>query len=144
LQLLQTADLNFDGYLDLLMVGYANVPHLGNTFYCAWLWQPQGGRFKEVPEIGEISDPTPDPPTKTIRSHRDYLGGPEVDETYGWENGKLVLLESKQRFYSSSVEGCGEYTIEVRKNGKMEKVKDDIVESGVDEIIPCNSVKKSP
>jgi hypothetical protein len=144
LQLLQTADFNFDGYLDLMMVAYANIPHLGNTFYCAWLWQPKEGRFKEQQEFAGISDPTPDSATKTIRSHRDYLGGPEVDETYAWEKGELVLLESRQRFYSSEVEGCGQYTVEVRKNGELVKVRDEIVEPGVDEITPCKSAKKSP
>jgi hypothetical protein len=142
LQLLQTADFNFDGYLDLMMVGYANMPHLGNTFYCIWLWDPQGKRFNELSGMGEISDPTPDTTTKTIRSHRDYLGGPEVDQTYILENNAPVLIENRQRFYSSPVEGCGEYTVEVRKNGQMVKVRDEIVEPGVDEIIPCKSAKK--
>jgi hypothetical protein len=144
LQLLQTADFNFDGYQDLMMVGYANSPHLGNTFYCVWLWEPNEGRFKELPGAGEISDPTPDPSMKTIHSHRDYMGGPEVDETYGWEKGELVLVESRRREYSSPVEGCGEYTVEVRKNGQMVKVRDDIVEPGVDEVIPCKATKKLP
>jgi len=144
LDLLQTADFNFDGYQDLMMVGYANAPHLGNTFYCVWLWEPEAGKFKEVQTFAGISDPTPDPATKTIRSHRDYMGGPEVDEIYVWEKGELVMVETRQREYSSSVEGCGEYTVEVRKNGQMVKVRDDIVELGVDEIIPCQSAKKTP
>jgi hypothetical protein len=144
LQLLQTADFNFDGYLDLMMVGYANMPHLGNTFYCVWRWVPKEERFKELSGMNEISDPTPDPATKTIRSHRDYLGGPEVDETYTVEKDASVLLESRKRFYSSPVEGCGQYTVEVRKNGQMVKVRDEVVEPGVDEIIPCKSAKKTP
>lgn len=144
LELLRTADLNFDGYQDLMMVGYANAPHLGNTFYCVWLWEPKEEKFKELPGAGEIADPTPDPATKTIRSHRDYMGGPEVDEVYAWENGALVLVESRRREYSSAVEGCGEYVVEMRKNGAMVKVRDEIVEPGVDEIISCKSAKKLP
>lgn len=144
LQLLRTADFNFDGYLDLMMVGYANMPHLGNTFYCVWLWEPKEEKFKQLSGMNEVSDPTPEPATKTIRSHRDYVGGPEVDETYTLEKDAAVLLESRKRFYSSAVEGCGEYTVEVRKNGQVVKVRDDIVESGVDEIIPCKSVGKTP
>jgi hypothetical protein len=49
LQLLRTADVNFDGYLDLMMVGYTNMPHLGNTFYCVWLWEPKVERFEVFP-----------------------------------------------------------------------------------------------
>jgi hypothetical protein len=144
LQLVRVADFNFDGYLDLMMVGYANMPHLGNTFYCVWLWEPKQERFKELPGAGEISDPTPDPATKTIRSHREYMGGPEVDEIYVWEKGELVLFESRRRLYSSAVEGCGEYIVEARKNEQLVKVKDEIIEPGVDEIVPCMSAKKLP
>jgi hypothetical protein len=144
LQLLQTADFNFDGYLDLMMVGYANMPHLGNTFYCVWLWDPKEEKFKQLYGMDELADPTPDPTTKAIHSHRDYLGGPEVDETYTIEKDAVVLLENRKRFYSSPVEGCGEYTVEVRKNGQLVKIRDEIVEPGVDEITPCKSAKKTP
>jgi hypothetical protein len=94
--------------------------------------------------MGELADPTPDPTTKTIHSHRDYLGGPAVDETYTIENDAVALLESRKRFYSSPVEGCGEYTVEVRKNGQLAKIRGEIVEPGVDEITPCKSAKKTP
>ncbi|HXZ13703.1 MAG TPA: hypothetical protein VEG64_15060 [Candidatus Sulfotelmatobacter sp.] len=144
LELLRTADFNFDGYQDLMLVGYANSPHLGNTFYCVWLWEPKEEKFKVLPGAGDISDPTPDPATKTIRSHRDYIGGPEVDELYAWEKGALVLVESRRREYSSAIEGCGEYVVETRKNGAMVQVRDEIVEPGVDEIVPCKSAKKLP
>jgi len=138
LDLVRVVDLNFDGYGDLELVAVANSAHLGNTFYCCWLWDQTSQQFRPLTELDEVADPMPDPQTRTITSRRFYMGGPELEEIYAWIDGKLVLSESRRLYYGSSVPGCNEYVVDKRESEQMVTVRDELVEPGLQGIEPCH------
>ncbi len=146
LELLRAADMEFDGYNDIELVAYGNMPHLENLFYCVWLWDPGTQRFHESSGWTDVADPKPDPMTRTIHSHRYYLGGPEIEQTYAWLEGKLTLIEVDSLFYDGPVPGCGLYTVEKRVTGELKEVQSETVDPGkhgfpLENRIPCSRTK---
>jgi hypothetical protein len=143
--LLLSVDLNFDSYRDLQLLAYTNMPHLGNKFYCVWLWDNPAQRFKLLPQLKDVADPIPDPATHTIRSRRFYLGGPERDQIFLWRRGQLILGEERTLYYGGSFPGCNEYTVETLQNGRLQKTIDKPVEPGssLDELPSCSVAKPS-
>ncbi len=88
-------DFNFDGYPDLVM--RAATDQQENSTYCIWLFDPASQRFTSSGELSSLSNPTPDPASKTVVSHKneDCAGGCYDEDTYSWRNGQLVLMREE-------------------------------------------------
>lgn len=99
-ELLEHADLNFDGFEDLELLQYYQ-PHLGTKVYCIFTWDNQRGQFRRAPEVPQ-PNPVAHPENKTITTHQDWMGGAYADSVYSWTDGKYVLTESSGRGYGDS------------------------------------------
>ncbi len=90
-ELLNHADLNFDGFEDLeLLQDYDD--HNATLMYCIYVWDQKQGRFRYEPGIPNIN-PVADPDSKTIRVHQDWQGGAYSDTTYHWNGAKFEVIE---------------------------------------------------
>jgi hypothetical protein len=118
LELLEHADLNFDGFEDAQLLQFYN-PHLGTKLYCIYVWDKGSRRFRYAPEIPAVN-PVPHPEDKTITVHQDWQGGPYADSTYRWTGAKFELIEQHGRWYGSDDPRCG-FTDHCEKlvSGKM-------------------------
>lgn len=85
----KTIDLNFDGYLDLILE--YDWPS-GGTLACVWLFDPKSGRFKYNEELSEMFDLVPDTSQKTITTTWEKGACCGTVETYRFERGKLVRI----------------------------------------------------
>ena len=96
-----TEDMNFDGYLDLLLeVGNEGS---GGAMYEVWLYDPKSGTFKANQELEELFNPVPDPETKTITSYS-WGGVSETsEETFRFENNELIPLREVKKEYDDSL-----------------------------------------
>jgi hypothetical protein len=91
--LLDHADLNFDGFEDLELLDYA-IPHLDKKIYCIYLWDTKAGRFSYSKELTDISvNLEAHPENKTLTVSEDWQGGASRNSTYRWNGGKLELIE---------------------------------------------------
>jgi hypothetical protein len=95
LELLEHADLNFDGFEDVELLQFCH-PHLGTKVLCIYTWDNKSGRFRYAPEI-PLPNPVPHPETKTITVHQDWMGGIYADSTYRWTGAKFQLIEEHGR-----------------------------------------------
>ena len=87
-------DINFDGIADL-------VVYLGNfgvlstiQFYAAYVWDEGSQSFQEVENYSDLPNAEVDEVRKAIVSSYYNVADVFVEEVYGWENGKLKLIES--------------------------------------------------
>jgi len=122
---LDTADFNFDGYGDLLL---ETAFKQGNTSYCIWLFDPKTKRFVASPQLSQLTNPRPDPKTKTVTSYSKGECPPCYrQETYRWSKGQLVPVREESVAPADLglqlPGGCGWLrTVREEKNGKMEFV----------------------
>jgi hypothetical protein len=123
LELLEHADLNFDGFEDLKLLQYDN-DHLGKKLYCIYLWDNETGRFLFSPELTEVAiDPVAHPESKTITTRSDWQGGAHEESTYRWNGGKLELIQQNGLYGDWALQNgktC-HFTFSCRRliNGKM-------------------------
>jgi hypothetical protein len=130
---LNMADLNFDGFNDLLL----QVTSKDDNFkYCVWLYNPKTHRLDPSPQLSELTNPRPDPKTRTITTftNQNCQGACHEQKTYAWTDGQLHLTkietQSLDQNLSVNVPGCGYIlTVQEEKNGKMEVVSKDRVNS---------------
>jgi hypothetical protein len=89
---LRSADLNFDGYQDLLLLAWEGAT--GNRGYSVWIFDPPTGRFVPNRELSGVSNPTPRPECQVISTfERGGAAGMEfVRDSYRWIDGKAVLV----------------------------------------------------
>jgi hypothetical protein len=102
--LLNHADLNFDGFEDLELLREFDS-HNGTSVYCIYVWDQKEGRFRHEPEIPNIN-PVPDSASKTIFVHQDWQGGPYSDTRYRWNGAKLEVVEVSGKLYGSDDPDC--------------------------------------
>jgi hypothetical protein len=120
---LSREDFNFDGYPDLMMK--AAIDREENSSYCIWLFNPSSQRFVLSEELSSMANPTPDPATKTVVSHKneDCAGGCYDEETYSWSNGQLVLVRDEWQREDPTVGPARDCRFirggEKRKDGRM-------------------------
>ena len=118
LDLLEHADLNFDGFEDLkLMQAYS--AHLGTKVFCFYTWDNQASLFRSAPDIPG-PNPVPHLENKTLTVHQDWFGGDYADSTWRWTGAKFELVEEFGRVSGSDDPKCG-FTdhCEKRIAGKM-------------------------
>lgn len=124
LPLVQHADLNFDGYQDVLILTYLN-DHLGKKLFCPYLWNAKAGQFRFEKQL-LIADPLAHPETKQITSHSEYFGGTFEDSTYEWRGDTLVLVAQEGTRDNTQHPECGPVHFSNRLvNGKMLTTEDD-------------------
>jgi hypothetical protein len=104
LDLIEHADLNFDGFEDVELLQFFH-PHLGSRVYCIYTWDDKSGTFHPAPEIPALH-PTPHPESKTITVHQDWMGGVYADRTYRWTGAKFELIEESGRGHGSDDPKC--------------------------------------
>jgi hypothetical protein len=102
--LLEHADLNFDGFEDVMLLQYYH-PHLGTKVFCVYTWDNKSGLFRYAPEIPG-PNPVPHPESKTITVHQDWMGGVYADSVYRWTGARFELIESSGRAYGSDDAKC--------------------------------------
>jgi hypothetical protein len=116
-----TEDFNFDGYKDIKLLYSAGAT--GNTSYYVWLYDPAKKQFVENTDLSDLTSPTPDPATKTIKSYS--VGGMagcvyEEGEYRFDANGALQLLHSEIQDWDEQ-KNTFILTVGDLKNGKMVK-----------------------
>jgi len=109
-------DMNFDGYLDLLLA--EGTQGTGGSLYDIWFYQPRTGQFKYDPQFQEITCPVPNPKTKEITSY--YSGGADYRSvrTFHFENNKLILLREVESRYNEALKAY----IQTTTNYRLKKV----------------------
>lgn len=124
LPLVQHADLNFDGYQDVMILTYLN-DHLGKKVFCPYLWDAKARQFRFEKQL-LIADPIPHPETKQITSHSEYFGGTFEDSTYEWRGDTLVLVAREGTRDNTQHPECGPVHFSTRLvNGKIVTTEDD-------------------
>ena len=129
------ADFNFDGYLDLMMQ-VAFDPRSENSSYCIWLYDSKTHTFALSEVLSHLTNPTPDPVSKTIVARRNILcaGRCYEQDTYRWTNGHLepVREESLTEDPLVSPENVCRYVwaLKKEKNSKMVEIKRERVDPG--------------
>ena len=92
----QVNDMNFDGYLDLLLA--VGPQGSGGAGYDVWLYAPKAGKFKYDAQFDDLTEPTPDPKTHTITSFHQNGKDSGSRRIFRFESGELIpiLLEEDQ------------------------------------------------
>jgi len=88
-------DFNFDGSFDLQLAQRDSI-YLNKMSYCIFLWDSQTGQFNYSPELSVIATGTVigvNPKSKTLHTYKDLPEGRWEDSTYGWNEGKLQLIQ---------------------------------------------------
>ncbi len=112
-------DINFDGYKDIRLLDWLGAT--GNTGYSYWLFDPIKKIFVRNDELNALSNPTPDPQSKTISasSNGGMAGCIYSTEKYKFDTaGRLIVVSSMKQDYDSVTESFVK-TIGELKDGKM-------------------------
>ena len=94
------ADVNFDGHTDIMIcLGMKPVNGQSVTWYEAWLYNPQTGKFYSHSDFRQINNPEVDTVNKYITGHNLLRDGKTKQYTaYAiQENGSLKKLKEWQR-----------------------------------------------
>ena len=118
------ADLNFDGYPDLMLQVAAKQ---NNYTYCVWLFDPHARRFVASKELSQLTNPRPDSQTRTVSSYENQncFDACYDKKMYVWSKGQLQLIREitvteNMSNVPGAVEGCGYVlTRQERKHGHM-------------------------
>lgn len=129
---LEAQDVDFDGYNDLVFLADAGAT--GNTSYMVWLFDPKTNTFVAHPEFRDLTSMSVDPKSKRIHTHAKggMAGMIYEDETYVWQDSKLVVVESETQ------EEIGEsqylYRTERKREGADLKVtREEIIQASEEE-----------
>ena len=89
------SDVNFDGFLDLLVNSGSHGVQMALRYYCFLnTGLTEGRRFIEAPEFMEILNPEIDAENKTIRS-RSGNNGTNTAKEYKYKDGKFVVANDE-------------------------------------------------
>lgn len=117
--LFNVEDANFDGYKDIKLSSWSGAT--GNRGYNYWLFDPIKNMFVFNKDLSELSNPNPDPKTKTISTHNNggAVGCIYDDEIYKFdENGKLILVHKEEQVWADDNVSFNRTTSDLL-NGKM-------------------------
>lgn len=121
---LHVADVNFDGYKDVIILNSFSGAH-SNTWYDCWLWNPETSSFVESESFADICNPALDPVKKCIYSTGGSGAGNHEWDIYQFIDGEFVVTKSLS--YVEKNEGY--HFIEQKLvNGEMEIVRDDVIQ----------------
>lgn len=114
-------DMNFDGYNDLrirqLMPAAPNIP------YYVWLYDPQTNRFTRNTALEEITSPVVDRVNQRIRSAWRANCCDYGEDTYGFLDGQLTLLQQTETTVDPNKSSRTITTFKQRVNGKMRLIR---------------------
>ena len=125
---LASADFNFDGYSDVALQVTAGKKN--NDTFCVWLYDPGSQRFTASPQLSQLTNPVPDPKTRTVVSTK-YPGCPYCYERqfFRWSGDQLELVRDESLTMDALAVGVGGcdyvHTVNEMKNGKMRQVSRD-------------------
>ena len=130
---LNMADLNFDGYYDLLLQTSKKDDNLN---FCVFLYNPKTHRFDASPALSALVNPRPEPKDHTVTSFENQgcQGGCHQKKIYKWIKGnlQLVRVETQSLMQMAAVNGPGclyILTVQELRKGKMVQVSSDRVDS---------------
>jgi len=86
------ADVNFDGYQDVLFSEGAMGAH-GNYWYNAYIWSPEDGAFWYAEDFYEIVNPMPDARDEVIRSRGANSAFEDIYSYYRFQSDLFLLDE---------------------------------------------------
>jgi len=142
--ILLSADINFDGYMDVAILEFTGSGH--NYGYCYWLFNKNSGEFEQT-----VNDKT-ELNHEIVGPYIDYVGkklstswsGSDHQSTsyYNYKGGKFVNTENINIHYLRNING-DKYRkiIKTNVNGKMKVISDKIFDDP-DEAF-SNTQKKS-
>ncbi len=127
-----SADLNFDGFGDLLLQVSSKDK---NATYCVWIFNPKTKKYVASPELSKLVNPSADPKTKTVNSYvsTGCFGSCYDKQIYKWVQGVLTLVRDEsvtQNINAPAGSGAGcAYVKSVKemKKGKLTEVSRDTV-----------------
>ncbi len=108
-------DVNFDGYLDLLLVEFTGAK---NTPYLYWLYDPQSGEFVAHPEL-EATSPVIDVQHKQIVSDWSESAMVNGTDKYIFQDGRFYLIERTESDWEADKTVVTRYKIVDGKSVKL-------------------------
>lgn len=123
---LHVADVNFDGYKDVIILNDFSGAH-GNTWYECWLWNPETSSFVKSESFTGICNPALDPEKKSI-----YSTGGSGASNHGWDIYQFIdggFVVTNNLSYIETNEGYYHFIEQKLVNGKMEIVRDDVIQA---------------
>jgi hypothetical protein len=127
--ILETPDLNFDGFKDLRVLAAKHGP--GQTIWQYWLFDPKTRRFVPSPELDAALNPRPDTEGKKDTLSVYWNGGSAGRiywrKTYRWEGSKLVLVEDVEQTAIADRPDDFKKVVRRREKGALLTVEETVV-----------------
>ena len=120
---LHVADVNFDGYKDVIILNTFWGAH-SNTWYDCWLWNPETSSFVKSESFAGICNPALAPGEKYI-----YSTGGSGAVSQGWDIYQFIggeFVVTNHLFYEETNEAY-HFVEQKLVNGKMEILRDDVI-----------------
>jgi hypothetical protein len=121
---LHVADVNFDGYKDVIILNTFGGAH-SNTWYDCWLWNPETSSFVKSESFAGICNPALDSEKKYIYSTGGSGAGRQEWDIYQFIDGEFVVTNSLSYELTNEVYHFIEQKL---VNRKMKIVRDDIIQ----------------
>lgn len=124
---LQVEDVNFDGFKDLKIFGWAGAT--GNVGYSYWLFNKKKGVFVFHEKLSDLCDPQPEPKTKEVVSYckGGMVGQEYTEQTFKWsKKGNLVLVLEETQTWDDEKEHFIK-VVKKRSKGKMRVIEKEII-----------------
>jgi hypothetical protein len=113
-QLPEQADLNFDGYQDLMLLQVAGA---NNAYRTVWTYEPRAGRFALQTELSDAPNLRVDAQARVVRSIYHFSAVEGSTAVYRWIGGRFVVVQEETRV--SRPEGCLEHVTRERRGGRL-------------------------
>lgn len=115
---LRAVDVNFDGYKDLVLLGWFGAT--GNKGYSFYIFDSLSKTFILNTDLGELESPRFDDSTKLILTHSvgGMAGNIYRNEIYKYENGKLKLIHAVYQDFDQNTDHFVRKTKHMR-NGQL-------------------------
>ena len=128
---LHVVDVNFDGYMDVIILRSFGGAHSGSDYDC-WLWNPVDSIFFRSKSFSEIYNPAIDSVRECI-----YSNGSNGASNHGWHiyrfiGGEFVItnsLEYTSEYNSTRDSTSYRFVEEQLVNGEMVTVRDDTIQA---------------